>query len=133
MKHLKKSFYLLFLFILISNLSLAQKDKKTPSKYDIQGPYCSGLAKVKSKGKWGYINKAGNEVVKPKYIQVENFDGGIARVRGQKGWGLIDTTGTVILMTEFNYISEFVDGKATVRMISGEETQVNRKGQKIGK
>jgi len=115
-----------------------QKEKTTKgktvksSKYEIQGPFCNGLARVRMNKKWGYIDTNGVEKVKPKYIQVENFNEGLARVRGQKGWGLIDTTGTIILVAEFNYISDFTDGKALVRMIGGQETYINKKGQNIG-
>lgn len=134
---------LLILFLFFSSISFAQKEtkaksteqkEKTPksSKYEIQGPYCNGLARVRMNKKWGYIDKNGAEIVKPKYIQVENFNEGLARVRGQKGWGLIDTTGTIILVAEFNYISDFTDGKALVRMIGGQETYINKKGQNIG-
>lgn len=135
-----KNIYLILLIasVFTANTSFGQKPKgKSPSekssKYEIQGPFCNGLAKVCTNHKWGYIKKDGSVVVKPKYIQAENFDEGLAKVRSVKGWGLIDTTGAIVLMTEFNYISDFVDGKAKVRMISGEETVINRKGQNIGK
>jgi len=125
----------LFLVVVFGSINIvfAQKKEVKSSKYDIQGPFCNGLAKVCTNHKWGYIKKDGGVVVKPKYLQAENFDEGLARVRTIKGWGLIDTTGNVVLVTEFNYISDFVDGKAKVRMISGEETYINRKGQNIGR
>ncbi len=130
-----KTIYLILIlaFAFDANSAFAQKKTEKSSKYEIQGPFCNGRAKVCSDHKWGYIKKDGSVVVKPKYIQAENFDEGLARVRSVKGWGLIDTTGNVVLMTEFNYISEFVDGKAKVRMITGEETYINTKGQNIGR
>lgn len=130
-----KKIYLVPLFALALTLNdgFAQKKTEKSSKYSVQGPFCNGLAKVCMDHKWGYIKKDGSVVVKPKYLQAENFDEGLARVRSIKGWGLIDTTGNIVLMTEFNYISEFVNGKALVRMISGEETYINKKGQNIGR
>ncbi len=140
--------FLLSIFFFMSSISFAQKETKTKttpqkeksttgktiksSKYEIQGPFCNRLARVRMNKKWGYIDTNGVEIVKPKYIQVENFKEGLAKVRGQKGWGLIDTTGTLILVAEFNYISDFTDGKAIVRMIGGQETYINKKGQNIG-
>ena len=143
MKNTRLYFYLFLFTLFFSSISFAQKETKTKSaepketktkssKYEIQGPYCHGLSRVRMNKKWGYIDKNGAEIVKPKYIQVENFKEGLAKVRGQKGWGLIDTTGNVVLVAEFNYISDFVDGKAIVRMIGGQETYINKKGQNIG-
>ena len=121
MKHFHKFLFTLVLFYFGTTFSFAQKDTKTKSsKYEIQGPYCNGLARVRMNKKWGYIDKDGKEVVKPKYKQVENFDEGIARVRNAKGWGLIDTTGVEILIPAYDFISEFVDGKAKISLMGQE-------------
>ena len=96
-----RSCILLLALLLGSITGFAQKGKtkeKTgvTAKYDMAGPFCNGLARVKTKNKWGYIDTTGNVVVPPKYNEVENFSDGIARVRIGQKWGLIDTTGKEI-------------------------------------
>jgi hypothetical protein len=40
--------------------------KQDKPRYDFVGQFNEGLAFVKLNGKWGVIDKAGNEVVSPK-------------------------------------------------------------------
>lgn len=132
------------LSFLVSGPLFAQKGKKTKTKesgvkvpkssiYELQGPFCNGISKVRMNKKWGYIKKDGSTLVKPKYTEAESFEDGVARVRNIKGWGLIDTTGKEILIPAFIYISEFVEGKAKVVMIGGQFTYINKKGENIGR
>lgn len=94
------------------------------------GPFCNGLARVKTKNKWGYIDTTGNVVVPPKYNEVENFSDGIARVRMGQKWGLIDTSGKEIIKPTFDWIYEFVNGKAKVK-IDNTIYYMNRQGQRV--
>lgn len=130
-----KSCILLFALLFSVSSSFAQKSKpkeKTgvTAKYDMAGPFCNGLARVKTKNKWGYIDTTGNVVVPPKYNEVENFSDGIARVRMGQKWGLIDTSGKEIIKPTFDWIYEFVNGKAKVK-IDNTIYYMNRQGQRV--
>lgn len=132
----RKYFLLIFIFILSASTMLAQKGKSKPkektSAYDYQGPYYEGLARVKIKLKWGFIDTTGNVVVPLKYNEVTNFDGGIAKVRVGTKWGLVDNKGTVLIKPTFDAIYEFIDGKAKV-LLEGEEYWMNKQGVRVPK
>lgn len=138
MKSATKYFFLLLAFLFVANSTFAQKGKsksKTKPKsstYDYQGPYFEGLARVKIKLKWGFIDTTGNVVVPLKYNEVTNFDGGIAKVRVGTKWGLVDNKGTVLIKPTFDAIFEFIDGKAKV-LIEGEEFYTNKQGVRVPK
>jgi hypothetical protein len=124
---------ILFLLLLANvQLATAQKAKPKSAKYDYQGPYYEGIAKVKMNSKWGFVDSTGNVVVAPKYNQVENFNQGLAKVRIGSRWGLVDKTGAVIIKPTFDWIYDFVGDKAKVK-INGEEYYMNRQGQRVGK
>lgn len=42
-----------------------------PAKYEDADSFSEGLAAIYSKGKWGYIDKTGKEVIKPIYYSIE--------------------------------------------------------------
>lgn len=44
-------------------------------------PFSEGLASVKIKGKWGYINRSGSIVIQPKFNEVSPFINGLAYVK----------------------------------------------------
>ena len=70
-----KHIYFLLIILFSATTSFAQKGKTKPksSKYEFQGPYCNGLARVKTaEKKWGFIDTTGNVVVAPKYNEVTN-------------------------------------------------------------
>ena len=49
-----------------------------PLVYESAVRFSEGLAAVKSKGKWGFVNAKGKVVVKPEYDTVFDFLGGRA-------------------------------------------------------
>ncbi len=134
MKLVAKYFFLLLAFLFVANDSFAQKGKAKPksSKYDFQGPYFEGLARVKTNHKWGFIDTTGNVVIPPKYNEVTNFDGGVAKVRVGTKWGLVDNKGTVLRKPTFDSIGEFVNGVAKT-LLEGEEYYMNKEGMRVDK
>lgn len=136
MKSFTKYTFLLLVFLFVANHSFAQKGKSKPkpktSGYDYKGPYYEGLARVKTKLKWGFVDSTGNVVVPLKYNEVTNFDGGVAKVRVGTKWGLIDNKGTVLRKPTFDAIGEFVNGVAKV-LLEGEEYYMNKEGMRCDK
>ena len=53
-------------------------------------------------GKWGFIDKLGNEISLCKYSIVGNFKGGLAIVRSGKLWGVVDGCGNEVVPCIYN-------------------------------
>lgn len=79
-------------------------------------------------GKWGYIDKVGNYIIKPQYEDALMFaDNNIAAVKDQSYWGYINTKGQYIVQPKFTDASIFSnDGTAPV-MIGGEWNNISNK------
>ena len=60
-----------------------------PPKYNAVLYFSEGLAGVELKGKWGFIDKSGKEVVPLKYEDVTGFKEGLAAVKLNGKWGFI--------------------------------------------
>ncbi|MEG0308779.1 MAG: WG repeat-containing protein [Clostridium sp.] len=105
MKLLNK--FLLLVTILITVFLLTSCNTK--DEYEDAMIFTEGLAGVKLRGLYGFIDIEGNLKIKPSYEQVQNFYDGKALVKQNGLWGLIDKTNTVIIpfkYTEATMISE---------------------------
>ncbi|MEG2455037.1 MAG: WG repeat-containing protein, partial [Oscillospiraceae bacterium] len=114
-------------------------------KYDDVEPYdgfVNGFTAVGKDKKWGYINRAGVEVVPLEYDQIgEGFHDGCAAVAKRPAgviegcWGYVNTAGKPI--TEFNHIvaNTFSEGLATLSSgqdyNSGYFGAINPKGELV--
>ncbi len=65
------------------------------------GMFCCGLALKRYKGKFGYINKSGKEIIPLKYDSGKDFKKGFAAVKINEKWGFIDLIGNIKI--EFQY------------------------------
>lgn len=96
------------------------KDKKTgknafPFSCDNAHSFAEGLAAVRIKNKWGYINAFGEVVIPLEYIEVKDFCEGLAAVRKDDGkWGYINAFGEVVVPFEYDDAARFLDGLARV-------------------
>ena len=127
--------YFFFIMFWSVNISFAQKGKSKEktgpgSKYEIVGPICNGITRVRLNHKWGFIDTTGNVVVSPKYNEVTNFSYGVARVRNGRKWGLIDTKGAILIKVECDFIGDFADGVAKV-MIDGQTYYTDTNGVRV--
>ena len=100
-----------------SPLSVIEKDDKygyinqelvevTPLFYDFANDrfYCE-LAQVKKNGKWGYIDKYGNEIIKCEYDDASIFWENFATVQKDNKWGVINRTGKIVVSFIYDYLS----------------------------
>lgn len=60
--------------------------------------YSGGFAAVKLNEKWGYINKSGDFLVKPKFDYAGDFTNEVARVSINKKTGFINSNGHIVSM-----------------------------------
>jgi hypothetical protein len=100
------------IMLLWASLSFAQNTKK----YDFVGKYSEGFALVKVKGKYGFIDKTGKEVIPLKYDNADSFEKGLANVKLNGKWGYIDNTGKQIIPLKYDYARCFIRGLAAVEL-----------------
>jgi hypothetical protein len=77
-------------------------------KYDTVCLMSGGVARVKQKGKWGYINRNCSTVVTCKYDEISGFDAtGYARVRNKKKWGYVNRKNELMIPMIYDTIALF--------------------------
>jgi hypothetical protein len=65
-------------------------------------------------GRWGYLDKSQNYVIKPQFDWAERFSEGLALVGLRQKFGFIDTTGKFVIEPQFAYARSFSEGLALV-------------------
>ncbi|MCL1835509.1 MAG: WG repeat-containing protein, partial [Oscillospiraceae bacterium] len=76
--------------------------------------YCEGLARFLEKGKYGYVDMAGNIVVAPQYDSAGDFSQGRAVVGNNGKFGYIDKKGAVVAPLNYDTAEPFSEGLAAV-------------------
>ena len=78
---------------------------------------------------WGFLDKNGNEIIKPQYKTVSNFRLGLAAVEDLEGkWGYINLNGESVIACQYKSAYTFNDnGLAIVKGESGYHV-INREG-----
>jgi hypothetical protein len=82
---------------------------------DIILPGSEGLFPASKSGKFGFIDKSGNWVIKNQYNNVGKFKDGIAPFNLDGRWGFITSQGIQITGADYDQISYFHQGKAIVK------------------
>ena len=93
--------------------------------------FSEGLAGVKLGGKFGYIDRTGNIVIRSKYDSVEPFSEGLAKVSVIKNkqsplkrwfngddhkYGFIDKNGKPVIECKYDWIDDFSEGLAVASL-----------------
>lgn len=83
-----------------------------PAGFDAVEPFQAiGLARVKSGGKWGLIDRTGKWATQPENDEIERFSAHeSAAVRKGDKWGLVDATGRVVVAPEWNEVQDLIHG-----------------------
>ena len=105
-------------------------DVVIPFKYDYVRDFDEGLAAVKLKGKWGFIDKSGKVVVPIKYDDVEVFYEGLADVKLNGKYGFVDKSGTEVVPLKYDYADNFYEGFAKVGL-NGKWGFVDKSGKEV--
>ena len=98
--------------------------------YDVCHPYSEGMACVEVKGKCGFIDKNGYEIIQCKYDDAEGFSEGLAGVEKGGKWGFIDRNGNEIIPCMYDYTEGFSEGLAGVKK-GGKWGFIDRNGNEI--
>jgi hypothetical protein len=80
--------------------------------------FSEGLAGVEQKDKWGYMDKAGRQIIPPRYNDVHHFSEGLAAVQLGDKYGYIDRSGKMIIPPTFGSADQFSGGLALVQLDS---------------
>ena len=89
-----------------------------------------GLIGVCVDGKWGFIDSAGEWIIKEQYEAVDRFEGLLCSVKIDGKWGVIDTTGKVIVEARYDDYLRFSDGLAAV-CIDGKYGFIDKEGKEV--
>ena len=84
---------------------------------------------------WGYLDKNGNELIKPQYRNVGNFRLGMAAVQeNEEGkWGYINLMGEIIIPFQYLVAYPFGDNGNTIVKEENRYLTIDRKGNVIQK
>jgi len=86
------------------------------SSFDWGWNFSEGLAEVQTGEKWGYIDRSGRMVIRPRFQAAKYFSEGLASVKVNDRWGYIDRTGKMVIPADFQEAGEFSEGLAAVKL-----------------
>ena len=87
------------------------------SSYGFIGSFANGLASVESKGKYGFIDKAGTIAIPCIYENSSiHFSEGVAAAELNGKYGYIDKNGRVKIPFIYDYAGDFSEGLSAVRL-----------------
>ena len=127
MKKIVAIFLVSVMFLTLVSCGGGDKDKEIPVEdidpvemmaippiYDLVFDFSEGLAVVSVGGKWGYIDKTGEEVIPLIYDMAFEFSEGLAVVGNGEMFGYIDKTGAEALPFIYYRADSFSEGLAVV-------------------
>lgn len=82
-------------------------------------------------GKYGFINKYGEEIIAPAYVDARQFKEGLSAVRNNRNkWGYIDKEGTLVIPFQFDRADVFSGGFAPAGIFDGRKMgYINTSGE----
>ena len=93
---------------------------KAVQKYEIISNFRDGLAEVCKDGKWGFIDKNGNEVIPCKYDPIEGSDHGffeglaVVITNNYEKFHVINKKGDIAFTHSYSWVSNFSEGLSVV-------------------
>src|ERR1043166_924526 len=78
--------------------------------------FFEGLAKIRSHGKVGYINRFGKTQIPANFDDGGRCSQGLARVRLAGKWGFINRRGNLSIAPRFEWVGSFFEGRALVKV-----------------
>lgn len=100
-----------------------------PVRYSKVRTYHEDRVAVKNlAGRWGFVNRRGQEVVKAKYRVAYDFSEGLAVVFDQSRWGAINPSGGMAIKPQYLKMGSFKEGKAWVHLSKGKKGYIDKNG-----
>lgn len=100
-----------------------------------RGTSTDDLLPIVKRFKYGYINRNGQVVVRPRFDHGRSFSEGLGRFEMNGWFGFVDRTGRVAIKPRFNAASDFSDGVALVTIpdgsceLCGETVYIDKTGE----
>jgi hypothetical protein len=91
--------------------------------------FSEGLAYL-AHGKLGYLDKAGRQIIPPRYNDVQPFSEGLAAVMLGDKYGYLDRSGKMIIPPQFESAGPFSEGLANVKA-NGKWGYIDKSGQPV--
>jgi hypothetical protein len=83
---------------------------KVVLRFDGVRDFSEGLAAVKDKGQWGFIEPGGKFVIAPRFEAARSFSEGLAAAEEGGRWGFVDRTGKWAIRPQFVKVVDFSGG-----------------------
>ena len=104
-------------------------------KYKNVKDFSEGLAPVKIKSSWGYIDKKGKLVIDNIFQNAFRFQDGLAKIKINGKYGFINTSGKIIINAEFDEVLRMDDRKTILacknNFLSKQYNYLNHNGEII--
>lgn len=101
-----------------------------PVKYAKVLSYQEDRVAVKNlAGRWGFVNRSGEEVIKTQYRVAHDFSEGLAIVFDQSRWGAINPSGGIAIKPQYLRMGDFKEGKAWVHLPKGKKGYIDKNGK----
>ena len=79
--------------------------------------FSEGLMPLRNhEGRWGFVDKSFQWVIRPKYEWAAEFSEGLAAIESDRKYGYVDKNGTEIIPPKYDLVWAFSDGLARVRV-----------------
>lgn len=103
--------------------------QKIDFKYRSVFPFKEGIARVQDFDKlYGFINKSGEEVIAPKFVEAYDLGDGLIKIKTNTGFNFISIKGDTLLDQDITRVNNFKDGYAVVKDF-GKETLLDVNGK----
>ncbi len=99
-----------------------------PFVYDTVFTFSDRLAAVSRKGKWGYIDRRGKEIIGTSYDAADDFNNGFAFVQKGKKYAVFNREGTKITGFDYDAPGFFIFDHAVVKK-DGKAGMINEAGE----
>lgn len=89
-----------------------EKRKNLQTEYEVIDKLVEGVARVKKKGKWGYVDKNMTVIIPTIYKEIRDFHNGFVSANLNDKWGIININNETIIPFDFEYIEPYSSGVA---------------------
>ena len=93
--------------------------------------FSEGLVSVEQNGKVGFIDKAGRQVIPPRYENAEPFSEGLAAVMIKGQYGYIDRSGKMVIPPQFEDAGPFSEGLAIISFNGDQWSYIDKSGKLV--
>lgn len=95
-------------------VTLFEEGRSTGKHFEDAKPFATGLAAIKLKGKWGFVDVKGEVMIEAQFDDALSFFQHLAAVKQGDNWGYINKKGQIVIQPAFAEVRSFYNGSAPV-------------------